>query len=307
MRKRFVLSLIGVSVAVAGMLTARTVDQSSAKLVSQYRWSHDHADFGGLSGLELSADGHSFIALSDRGVFVTGTITRKNGKIAGLENVVVSPVQNVESVQINGNEADSEGLAQRTDGRLFVSFELYHRVWTYRDTASEAAWLPRHADFKSMKRNSAMEALAIAPDGALYALPERSGRKARPFPVYRYADGAWSQPFSVPRRDDFLPVGADFGPDGRFYLLERDFRGVLGFRSRVRRFDLGPNGFGNEKILLTTHSPVHDNLEGLSVWRDTDGDIRLTMVSDDNFNWLQRTQLVEYVLHEDLDLVPVRR
>lgn len=37
----------------------------------------------------------------------------------------------------------------------------------------------------------------------------------------------------------------------------------------------------------------HDNLEGLSVWRDAQG-LRLTMVSDDNFMFFQRTEFVEY-------------
>ena len=307
MRKRFILSLIGASVVVAGMLSARTEQESSAKLTSTFTWDYDHADFGGLSGLELAQDGRSFIALSDRGAFVTGKITRKNGKIANISDIVLSPVKDTKNTQIRGKEADSEGLALREDGRLFVSFENYHRVWTYRDTDSEAAWLPRHDAFKTLQRNSAMEALAIAPDGALYALPERSGRKARPFPVYRYADGTWSQPFTLPRRDDFLAVGADFGPDGKLYLLERDFRGVLGFRSRVRRFDVDTNGVSNEETLLTTRTPIHDNLEGLAVWQDDTGAIRLTMVSDDNFRFFQRTELVEYTLNETLDFVQTKR
>lgn len=37
----------------------------------------------------------------------------------------------------------------------------------------------------------------------------------------------------------------------------------------------------------------HDNLEGLSVWQDAQG-VRLTMVSDDNFMFFQRTEFVEY-------------
>ena len=44
----------------------------------------------------------------------------------------------------------------------------------------------------------------------------------------------------------------------------------------------------------------HDNLEGLAVWRDDSGAIRLTMISDDNFNLLQRTELVEYAVPETL-------
>jgi len=41
---------------------------------------------------------------------------------------------------------------------------------------------------------------------------------------------------------------------------------------------------------------THDNLEGVSVWRDADGALRATLVSDDNFRFLQQTEIVEYLL-----------
>ena len=62
----------------------------------------------------------------------------------------------------------------------------------------------------------------------------------------------------------------------------------------VRSFVVGDRGLSDEKTVLQTPIGLHDNLEGLSVWRDGAGDIRLTMVSDDNFIALQRTELVEY-------------
>jgi hypothetical protein len=46
--------------------------------------------------------------------------------------------------------------------------------------------------------------------------------------------------------------------------------------------------------LLETATGTYDNLEGLAVWRDDAGAIRLTMISDDNFKSFQVTQFVEY-------------
>jgi hypothetical protein len=94
-----------------------------------------------------------------------------------------------------------------------------------------------------------------------------------------------------------MPTGADFGPDGRLYLLERGFAG-FGFSSRVRAFTLNATGTRilSEQTLFTSPVGKHDNLEGLSVWTDSQERIRLTMVSDDNFRFFQRTELVEYVL-----------
>ena len=90
-----------------------------------------------------------------------------------------------------------------------------------------------------------------------------------------------------------MPVAADIGPDNRLYLLERDFRGLGGFASRLRRFDLTG---GAETTLFTTPCARHDTLEGLSVWRNPAGQLIAPPISDDNFFALQRTEIVEYRL-----------
>ena len=101
---------------------------------------------------------------------------------------------------------------------------------------------------------------------------------------------------TVSRNGGFLPVGSDFGPDGRFYLLERRFNGPFGFRSRVRSFAVENDRLIDERVLLVTRSGQYDNLEGISLWRDRDGAIRATMISDDNFRRAQRTEIVEFRL-----------
>jgi len=42
-----------------------------------------------------------------------------------------------------------------------------------------------------------------------------------------------------------------------------------------------------------------DNMEGLSVHRTADGELILTLVSDDNFSALQRTILLQFRLVEE--------
>ena len=92
-------------------------------------------------------------------------------------------------------------------------------------------------------------------------------------------------------RDGFAVTGADLGPDGRLYVLERNFTG-LGFRSRLRRVNMDGS---EEEILLTTPTGTHDNLEGVAIWADDQG-LRATMISDDNFRFFQRTEVVDYRL-----------
>ena len=127
-------------------------------------------------------------------------------------------------------------------------------------------------------------------------MPERSGDLNRPFDIFRYSDGRWDRLYKLSRSDGFLPVGADFGPDGRLYVLERSFHGISGFANRVRSFELGSATLHDEKVLLKTLPGTHDNLEGLAVWTTDAGNLRATMISDNNFNIFQRTEFVEYRL-----------
>ncbi len=271
---------------------------AQADYLGSFRWSLPDKDFGGFSGLEVSPDGMQFVAISDRGLVIEGRLQREDGRITGVEAGALHQLRNTDGGALGRYEFDAEGLAQDANGRLFMSFEAVHRVWAYAQATATAETLPRHADFESMQNNSSLEALAIDANGALYTLPERSGKMTRPFPVYCFENDSWRVAFSIPRRGKFLPVGADFGPDGRLYLLERHLAGIFGFQTRVRSFRIGDGAVEDEQTLIETSTATHDNLEGLSVWRDASGAIRLTMISDDNFRAFQRTEFVEYRLTE---------
>ena len=97
----------------------------------------------------------------------------------------------------------------------------------------------------------------------------RRGGADVPFALYMFSQGVWSKPHSIPRQHGFFPVGADFGADGRLYLLERQFT-PFGFRSQIRRFDLDATP-PTETTLLTTYALQHGNLEGIAVWQDANG------------------------------------
>lgn len=267
----------------------------SAGFLGAFTWTSPDKAMGGMSAIEVMPDGNSFVALSDRGRWTKGTLTRDaEGRITSLRASPAALLMGQAQAPLKKARADSEGLAIGTDGTVYVSFEGVARVLRYARIDGPADNLPRPEAFRRMQTNSSLEALAIDSNGWLYTLPERSGRENRPFPVWRFRNGAWDQPFAIPRQGGFLPVGADFGPDGRLYLLEREFRGLLGFASRVRRFTLNGDRIDGGETLMQTPPGRHDNLEGISVWRDAEGAIRLTMISDDNFRFFQRTEIVEY-------------
>ncbi len=271
-----------------------------ASWLASYRWAADLPGFGGFSGLKVDADGSGFITVSDGGIVGQGGFERADdsGTITGISGYTFGPLKTSKGEPTKGYTNDAEGLALRPDGSLVVSFEGFHRIMTYETPDASAVWHKHNKAFNDLQNNSGLEVLAYDSDGVLYAIPERSGVLTRPFPVYRFKDFEWDQPFGIPRQPPFLPVGGDFGPDGKFYLLERHLSGIFGFQSRVRRFEISDTGVSNEQVLFETSPGTHDNLEGISVWRDPAGDIRITMISDDNFRAFQRTEFVEYRVTE---------
>lgn len=233
---------------------------------------------------------------TDRGMFVRAQITRDGDQISAMERIEIIPMIGKNAKPMTPFRTDAEGLAIGEDGRVFVSFEGWHVVMDFDAIDVQGFNLPRSDVMRGLPRNSGLEALAIDAEGTLIAIPERSGDLNRPFPVLRFRHGTWDTKLSVSRWDGFLPVGADFGPDGRLYLLERKFLGFWGFASRVRSYEMGEDALQDEQILLRTKSGRHQNLEGISVWSAPDGALRVTMVADDNFwSWLN-TEIVEYRL-----------
>lgn len=296
MRRRAFLAVTAGLVLIAG-LEGSASPTPPPGFLDAFHWMMDAPRFGGFSGIEVSENGRNIIVLSDRGAFTTGQITRDEaGRIASISAKPVQPLQGADGKPLKPGLSDSEGIALAADGSVYISFEGRARVLFYPELGGPAENLPSPPDFKAMQENSALEALAIDAKGVLYTLPERSGGEHKPFPVYRFKNGKWDKRLQIPRDGGYLPVGADFGPDDKFYLLERDFRGLAGFSSRLRRFGLGPKGFDKGETLLETPVGLYDNLEGVSVWRDTAGHLIATMVSDDNFKFFLRSQIVEYQL-----------
>lgn len=295
MRRR---SRLGLTAAALFLLAQAPADPAPPSgLVSTYAWRMKDRHFGGFSGVELSQDGSRIVVLSDRGAWTEGRIERDAaGRITAVFLRPMVLLKGTGEAPLKKSRADSEGLAMAPDGTLYVSFEGVARVLRYRGIDSPAEALPRPEAFARMPRNAALEALAVDARGRLYTLPEDTRDGKSDFPLWRWDGQRWTQPFAIPRRGEFLPVGADFGPDGRLYILERAFYGLGGFASRVRAFRLTEKGIAAEETVLQTTPGTHDNLEGLAVWRDAQGAIRLTMVSDDNFILFLRNEIVEYRL-----------
>lgn len=306
MRRRFTIPVIA-AVGIAPWLwfypTAPAIDWP-ARLATVIEVPKEGDWLGGLSGFDVSADGRGFHMVTDRGHWARGELLRDDGALVGMTITEHQGLKDRFGDTPDYPSTDAEGVALDTAGRLYVSFEQAHRVLRYDRWESPAYWPSYTTAWRALSLNKGLEALAIAPDGTLYAIPEEINFGATESLVYRKRpQEEWEQAFTLPIHEWFLPVGADFGPDGRFYLLERGLY-PFGFFSRVRVMDVSDTGVANISTLLRTDLGDHGNLEGLGIWRDPAGQIRLTMVSDDNFHSFMRGEIVEYTVQDRVAIKP---
>ncbi|MES0862185.1 esterase-like activity of phytase family protein [Ruegeria sp. SCPT10] len=292
MRRRFIVKLIAACLC-AGSVGA--VEVKTAAQLGSYVWRDNAEWFGGFSAIHVSDKGRHLTVLSDRATLMTARVERDGDQVSDIRILGHWPVLSSTGRIMLGYAGDSEGIAMAPDGGFYISFEGVHRIAYYPAPGTNARVLPRPNAFDNLERNGSFEGLAIDDTGRLYTLTEKSRTVDGDIPVYRWDGQAWSTPFVLQQRGQFQPVAADFGPDGRFYVLERT-ASITGFRSRLRRWDVSGDTPEAEEILFETSKGTHDNLEGLSVWRDDQGRLRATMISDDNFLALQQTELVEYLL-----------
>lgn len=80
--------------------------------------------FGGLSALDVSADGNTLVALSDRGHWVRAQPMYSRGRLVGIRNVTMGPL-------VGPGGRDAEALARSDDGAMIVAFERSNRLFRY--------------------------------------------------------------------------------------------------------------------------------------------------------------------------------
>lgn len=268
--------------------------------------------FGGLSGLLLEGEGDRLIALSDKGNLLTARLVTQGGRLVGLEEARMGPLRaaNGRTLAAQGRD-DTESLS-RSGAGLVVGIERRHEIWVFPGPDPYAATgrkLISFAGFAGLGFNEGIEGLATPADGRpapLVAVAERDPREGGILPGFLFAPLASPKligRFVLDRIDEFNATDLAFGPDGLLYLLERRFDYWRGVALRIRRFDpaqvIDGATLSGEVLMQADRSGAIDNMEGLAVTRGADGEILLTVISDDNFSPLQRTVLLRFALTGD--------
>ncbi|MEO1329283.1 MAG: esterase-like activity of phytase family protein [Pseudomonadota bacterium] len=291
-----------------------TSDRGRAALVAAFEIEAASDAFGGVSGLRVFGD--DLIAVSDRGNWLRFSLIRDaDGRLRGVgTSVRIEPLRDAGKGALEASSADAEALAVTDRGLLWVAFERGHRIVRYDRIGGSAQAEASQLPIAGLASNGGVEGLAIDGDGALIALIEEPVKSrglptdAKPGSILGWRlIGGKATPFWIPRIDQFAATGADIGPDGALYLLERRYSFWTGVRLRIRRFEPltlralrshpGPGavGFGPGRTIATLGplGPV-DNMEAISVEPRSGGGLWIFVASDDNFSARQRTLLLQY-------------
>ena len=264
------------------------------RLIGAWKLSGDHRAFGGFSGLVVR-DGR-LMASSDAGWWLDARIWRDGDELT-LRNVRMARMQGADGRTYTKEEGDAEGLALTATG-LAVSFERDHRVmWLGAD--GRMGRTIKSAGFARQRENRGIEALVPLADGLLGIGEETWAAEG---PVFRVSATGGVAERRLPRIGMHAIVGGDLGPDGRLYLVLRDYIPLLGASVRLMRYALDDQGWpiadSAELLAAFGRTSGIDNMEAVSVERGADGALLLWLISDDNFNPLQRTLLTLLELAE---------
>lgn len=269
-------------------MVATTVN--GLKVLSAVQLETDHDAFGGFSGL-LIKDG-TLTAVSDRGGWLDAKLIYTDTGLV-LTDASLTRMRDSDGDPVEKQGGDAEGLT-RVGEALMISFERDHRIMT-REGIAKLMDLRQDRAFEDFSTNKGLEALATLPDGRLLTIGEQ--RKDEGYVVYVLGVNGIAARGWLPPVTRHAPTGADVGPDGKLYVVFRDYTPLLGVSIMIRRYALGPDGLpdpaSREDLARFETRTGIDNMEGISLWQDLDGRTHLTLISDDNFSRLQRTILVD--------------
>lgn len=260
-------------------------------------WSEPGEDFGGFSGLELTDGGKGFLAVSDRGRLVQARIARDaDGRLQAVTLEAMLPLIDNQGQVATGFHGDAEALRQAPDGSLLIAFESYARVARFHLPDLVPVPLNHWDRFRDRWGNEGMESLALSAKGEIITVLERPGMEGS-YHTLVYGGGVeWHWGPELATDGAYAAVDADFGPDGQLYLLERSYIWGLGFRTRLSAYQPAGAGFAAPKVVLESDRGQFGDFEGLDVWRDAQGQMRATMISDNNFGMFRGTELAEFLL-----------
>jgi hypothetical protein len=266
----------------------------------------DDPRFGGLSSIQVQPDGERVVGVSDEGWWLSARLVRRRGFLEGVADVEMGPLLGPDGKAPVGKDSrDAESLAILPDGGFVVGFEREHRLLRYPPGTGRPDGipvpLPSPPGLEKAPLNGGVEALVALRGGGLLALTEYWIERDQVVGWMDEPDG-WRR-LGLRFEGALRPSDATALPRGDLLVLERAYspeRGIVSVRIRqVARGTIRPGSSLGGRLVADLAPPLTlDNFEGIAAFRDRGGEIRVCLVSDDNFDPAerQRTLLLEFAL-----------
>lgn len=281
-------------------------DVGDLHFVAGYKLRTSDYRFGGVSGLVIEADGVHFLAITDTARWLTGQLhLDADGQVVGLDDTFYGTLHERDGRPLapngSGSVRDSEAVTKTLDGAYLVSFERQHRILRFAGSGAGIdgvpTLVPTPKRLNDAPANGGLEAMTSLPDGRLLLITEELlddngdhvGWVVGP-------DGPHE--LSAAATGIFKPTDLASLPNGDVLLLERRFTPIGGLAGRISLITAdqiagGKRLQGRELALLQPPLTV-DNYEALAVTPAPGGGWNLYVMSDNNFNSLQNTLLMQF-------------
>lgn len=270
--------------------------------------------FGGLSGLAFTGPDQRIAMVSDRGNFVSGKLAYDEaGRLFGFIGVTIEAIQNSKGAPLPRQYSrDAEAIAAVVrDGvpvAVRVGFENLTRVAEFALTDGVPGGPAKEVEIpkwlSDTRTNESLEAVCIAPPASPIA-----GSTLLLTEGVIDDDGhhvAWllgqndKGPLSYESSASVNPTDCAFLPNGDLLVLERGVA-FLTFTMTLRLVpaaDVRPGNLMKGQMLLQASGGAIDNMEQVAVHTAPDGETRIVIGSDNNFNDWERNLLLEFALAE---------
>ncbi|ACS80632.1 esterase-like activity of phytase family protein [Maridesulfovibrio salexigens] len=258
--------------------------------------------FGGFSDILLSNDRKTFLAISDMGFWLKGSLNYKqDGSLKNVERrAEMGQLLNTEGKTFAVKYyADSEALCRAPESGYLVAFERVHRINRYDsgtplDLSGKATTLSIPDQLKNSPKNGGIEAILKLPDNSIFTLTEGDDSVSALSKAALFVDGKWIN-FEYKRNSHYRPTSAGNLADGRILILERKYRGpgTLGIRfCTINRNQMKEGAVLSPEFFCEINLPIpRDNYEGMDIIKDKEGAQWIYIISDDNFSPVQHTLL----------------
>ncbi len=270
----------------------------------------DASGFGGFSGLRLHPDRNALMAVSDRCQVLTATLERDvTGALHDIRDPVLRslPLDSQGKPLAKSRYTDCEAL-EIDDGDALIGFERNSQTGRF-DIAKDGALTSFRSVWPkpgigSLDRNRGIEAMAVFPPqsrfaGSILSVSESTLNAEGNHRAFITGPDGVSE-FAIASRDGYSVTDADFLPGGDLVILERRFGLNVSPGMRLRRIEAAAIGGGltaDGEVLMEAGLAYRiDNMEGLDISIGEDGQVYLTLISDDNFFYFQSTLLLEFKL-----------